>query len=518
MSFSTSANFMFLNQFSAEVNGGLAHGHSISQALQFSAAMSVMSNDAPVTSGGSPYFIGNPLVSNTGNSMYSPKSSVMLIDSQHQRKHSTTMGNSVSATLAAASLGGPIGSDRNRSPSSPRSVSSVDNAQRRATHNAIERARREQLNGQFQDLASAVPSLIHVRRPSKATIVEKSLDYIRSFKEHLGNRDQYIKKLQLRNLALHDEVNRMRKQLGLEPMSNSADGSILDVSLPTVEEIAMCKRAAMASSPSNKTAVEDDDEEEDTDAVSPSTSTAMKSLIAEHRQQQQLMLRKRRQQSLDLGIVSEHSIGRPALRVFTGNITQGSNSPSPVNSGNNNSSGNSPLHISPLSAPILTTRPPQLPLPVSNGVHNLFMNNNAPMGLPMMLESSSAMHIDSNNQSAAAAAAAFVAHSNAAQQQALAVMTSVAPLTAEQFNSVMGMNPSGVSPDISSMQVNSMGYMGQHPGAAMDVSDMNKLNEIFAANSPSTAVDGLSLMATCDMSDPSMQVTSASQFDASVYL
>ncbi|KAJ1933991.1 hypothetical protein GGF37_006538, partial [Kickxella alabastrina] len=66
--------------------------------------------------------------------------------------------------------------------------------------------------------------------------------------------------------------------------------------------------------------------------------------------------------------------------------------------------------------------------------------------------------------------------------------------------------------------VNSMGYMGQHPGAAMDVSDMNKLNEIFAANSPSTAVDGLSLMATCDMSDPSMQVTSASQFDASVYL
>ncbi|CEP10867.1 hypothetical protein [Parasitella parasitica] len=52
-------------------------------------------------------------------------------------------------------------------------------AERRAEHNAIERARRESLNTKFQSLAQALPNLINYRRPSKSQIVEKALDWIK---------------------------------------------------------------------------------------------------------------------------------------------------------------------------------------------------------------------------------------------------------------------------------------------------------------------------------------------------
>lgn len=50
-------------------------------------------------------------------------------------------------------------------------------AERRAEHNAIERARRENLNSKFQQLAHALPNLQNDRRPSKGTIIERTLDY-----------------------------------------------------------------------------------------------------------------------------------------------------------------------------------------------------------------------------------------------------------------------------------------------------------------------------------------------------
>ncbi|CEI94243.1 hypothetical protein RMCBS344292_08457 [Rhizopus microsporus] len=52
-------------------------------------------------------------------------------------------------------------------------------AERRAEHNAIERARRESLNTKFQCLAQALPNLMNYRRPSKSQIVEKALDWVK---------------------------------------------------------------------------------------------------------------------------------------------------------------------------------------------------------------------------------------------------------------------------------------------------------------------------------------------------
>ncbi|KAJ1915383.1 hypothetical protein H4219_004348 [Mycoemilia scoparia] len=130
--------------------------------------------------------------------------------------------------------------------SSPKASKQTESVAKRVNHNAIERARRESLNGQFQDLASAVPSLIHVRRPSKATIVEKSLEYIRTFKSQQSNNDRYIKTLQLRNLELRDELNRLREKLGIDPITTTKEEKAISRSrsgssathmlLPTISE------------------------------------------------------------------------------------------------------------------------------------------------------------------------------------------------------------------------------------------------------------------------------------------
>ncbi|KAJ1816771.1 hypothetical protein LPJ75_001915 [Coemansia sp. RSA 2598] len=511
MSFPSQSNFIFLDPFSEGAESlaqgtGSNHQRQSSQSRQQYTSTPVLVNEV-TASGNGAYFVGGPMIPNS--SIYAT-GTPMMVDSHH---HAITMNLSAASTLAAASTGGAVGSERNRSPSSTRSVSSIDHAQRRATHNAIERARRESLNGQFQDLASAVPALIHVRRPSKATIVEKSLDYIRSFKEHLSNRDQYIKKLQLRNLALHDEVNRLRKQLGLEPLSETGEGETL---LPLPDDVvgrsntgAEKKAGASAKNSSSSSPLKSvvgaaSLEGANTTQASSSPGAPMRSLIAEQRQkkqqqqqqQQQMVQHKRRQQSLDLSISDTSSGGRPSLRVQTSKAAyHHASNVSPVGSSSSDggSAGNSPLHPSPLSAPILTTHAPQLPL-VGAGA-SFFMNNlSANSSVPSVALGSSGMSIDTSNPSAAAAAAAaaFVAHTNSAQQQALAVMSSVAPMA--QFGAVMGMDPS--------MQVNAMGYMAQGHAGAMGMLDINKLNEVFAVSAPSTAVASMSLMATTsDMSD-----------------
>ncbi|KAJ2776721.1 hypothetical protein GGI15_004758 [Coemansia interrupta] len=543
MSYPSQSNFMFLNPFPEDEGTAPGSNNSSNNGQQqqqqqshYAASTPGLVNDV-VTGGGNAYFVNGQMVS---NSIY-PVSSQMLVDS-HPPQQGTPVNRGASATLAAASTGGAVGSDRNKSPSSTRSATSSDYAQRRATHNAIERARRESLNGQFQDLASAVPALIHVRRPSKAIIVEKSLDYIRGFKEHLSNRDQYIKKLQLRNLALHDEVNMLRKQLGMEPISETGEGSLSEYSLPIPDDASTEQDQTSDASlkvMNGGTAGQDESQPQPQPRAG---SGAARSLIAERRQQQQQLLQnqavqhKRRQQSLDLGIVDgSGSGGRPSLRVHTDYMTsKRTNRVSPIGSSEGSSSpGHSPLQLSPLSAPILMTQAPQLPL-VGNvsavaaaaaaaaaTTNNVFMT---PTSIPPSLAlGSSVMSIDTHNPSAAAvaAAAAFVAQqsTHAAQQQALAVMSS-------QFGSVMGMNhPSAISLP-PAMQVNAMGYMTQqpqpqsqlHPGqpGPMGVLDMSKFTDVFAASTPSTTMATMSMMSQAsDTSDAPLVSTSLATSSAS---
>ncbi|KAH9823809.1 hypothetical protein DFH28DRAFT_225438 [Melampsora americana] len=95
-------------------------------------------------------------------------------------------------------------------------------AERRATHNAIERARRESLNGRFLELARALPTMGNVKRPSKSVIVNKSLEWIsesqmREF--HLIRENNYLRA----------QVNELRSQLRLSPLPPTTYGDPVHV-------------------------------------------------------------------------------------------------------------------------------------------------------------------------------------------------------------------------------------------------------------------------------------------------
>ncbi|ORX62221.1 hypothetical protein DM01DRAFT_249771, partial [Hesseltinella vesiculosa] len=75
-------------------------------------------------------------------------------------------------------------------------------AEKRAEHNAIERARREGLNSRFQQLAHLLPNLHNDTRPSKGTIIERTLAFV---KEALQKEEKYryeIKELRHTNRQL----------------------------------------------------------------------------------------------------------------------------------------------------------------------------------------------------------------------------------------------------------------------------------------------------------------------------
>ncbi|KAJ7804321.1 hypothetical protein B0H14DRAFT_3486328 [Mycena olivaceomarginata] len=66
-------------------------------------------------------------------------------------------------------------------PPKRRAARRANTAERRATHNAVERMRRETLNGRFLTLASLLPPLAALRRPSKAAIVSSRCVYFLRF-------------------------------------------------------------------------------------------------------------------------------------------------------------------------------------------------------------------------------------------------------------------------------------------------------------------------------------------------
>ncbi|KAJ2486647.1 hypothetical protein IWW37_005538 [Coemansia sp. RSA 2050] len=484
MSFQPHANYLFLNPFTPDAAASGAQQQP---------------SDGVATGGSGGYFAGGNIVGSS--SLCSPPGGpMMMVEMGQQHRpggHLTT-----SAQVSGAD------NERNPSPSSTHSVSSFDYAQRRAAHNAVERARRESLNGQFQDLASAVPTLVHIKRPSKATIVEKSLDYIRSFREHLAGRDLYIRKLQVRNLALHDQVNHLRSQLGLEPISESAEPG-----LPPATTVPLLPADA---TPSVKEETEEDDDDDDdqddneeeeekedddrprkkrpgaslhkpSNSVQSSLSLSPPTAKSEQTQKPS----RRRQQSLDLRVALEKSAGRPVLRVQTAALAKQTAAADATSDLGASPNSTSPLRSSPLSAPALQFVAPFAHAKAAVPITANFMYSHHPSA-PQVPMACGAYHHPSN--AAAAAAAAFVAHAGVSQQlqvppaQAFPTLMNLGntPMTAAQFNSVMGLNAVPNPSSSSSLQVNSMpGFMTQpnpdpSPAASLGLIDMSSFSTMFA--------------------------------------
>jgi hypothetical protein len=116
----------------------------------------------------------------------------------------------------------------------------ANTAERRATHNAVERQRRETLNGRFLDLAALLPNLSQIRRPSKSAIVNSSIAHIHAARRHRIIASRELRLIKHEADALRRELNEWRDRSGLprveEPVRGDGFSLILsgeiDVVLP----------------------------------------------------------------------------------------------------------------------------------------------------------------------------------------------------------------------------------------------------------------------------------------------
>lgn len=100
----------------------------------------------------------------------------------------------------------------------------ANTAERRATHNAVERQRRETLNSRFLDLAALLPNLSQIRRPSKSAIVNSSIAHIHSSRRHRLLASRELRLLKLETDALLRELNEWRDRAGLPRVDEPVRG------------------------------------------------------------------------------------------------------------------------------------------------------------------------------------------------------------------------------------------------------------------------------------------------------
>ncbi|KAF9457326.1 hypothetical protein BDZ94DRAFT_1228116, partial [Collybia nuda] len=114
----------------------------------------------------------------------------------------------------------------------------ANTAERRATHNAVERQRRETLNGRFLDLAALLPNLSQIRRPSKSSIVNSSIAHVHASRRHRLLAARELRLLKLEADALRREVNEWRERAGIpgvgEPVRGDGFGMVLGGELEVI--------------------------------------------------------------------------------------------------------------------------------------------------------------------------------------------------------------------------------------------------------------------------------------------
>ncbi|KAF9494298.1 hypothetical protein BDN71DRAFT_991948 [Pleurotus eryngii] len=117
----------------------------------------------------------------------------------------------------------------------------ANTAERRATHNAVERQRRETLNGRFLDLAALLPNLSQIRRPSKSSIVNSSIAHIHASRRHRLMAARELRAMKVEADALHREVNIWRDRAGLprleEPVRSEAFSMVLSGELEVIAAV-----------------------------------------------------------------------------------------------------------------------------------------------------------------------------------------------------------------------------------------------------------------------------------------
>ncbi|KAL1746878.1 hypothetical protein HDZ31DRAFT_33248 [Schizophyllum fasciatum] len=114
-------------------------------------------------------------------------------------------------------------------------------AEKRASHNAVEKARRETLNGRFLELAALLPNLSPIRRPSKSAIVNGSIAHVQAAQRHRASAARELRLLKLETDALRRELNewRVRKGISLvdEPPRSDTFAMVLAGEMEVLPEV-----------------------------------------------------------------------------------------------------------------------------------------------------------------------------------------------------------------------------------------------------------------------------------------
>jgi hypothetical protein len=119
----------------------------------------------------------------------------------------TATTNTNTTTTATATATKPKSKPRKR----------VNTAEKRHQHNAIERQRRETLNGKFFDLARLLPALASSRRPSKSAIVNGSIAHLTYQRDQRLLASRLLKQLSAERDAMAKELNEWRASGGFQP-------------------------------------------------------------------------------------------------------------------------------------------------------------------------------------------------------------------------------------------------------------------------------------------------------------
>lgn len=120
----------------------------------------------------------------------------------------------------------PIVVAQPKAPTKSKTRKRVNTAEKRHQHNAIERQRRETLNGKFLSLARLLPSLASHRRPSKSAIVNGSIHHLTHQRDQRLLAAKLLRRLCTEHDELLGELNEWRK----------ANGFALKESIPALAE------------------------------------------------------------------------------------------------------------------------------------------------------------------------------------------------------------------------------------------------------------------------------------------
>ncbi|WVQ78665.1 hypothetical protein IAT38_000752 [Cryptococcus sp. DSM 104549] len=133
---------------------------------------------------------------------------------------STTTTTTTTASTTTAAAAAAVGTGKK--PAKPRKR--VNTAEKRSQHNAIERARRETLNGKFLSLARLLPSLASSRRPSKSAIVNGSIAHLTFQRSQRLLASRLLKQLVTERDELLRECNEWRQMSGYAVKEGAARG------------------------------------------------------------------------------------------------------------------------------------------------------------------------------------------------------------------------------------------------------------------------------------------------------